>query len=97
MSKHTPGPWKAIPVLDGFIIQAPFRMTDGSDVYTIATVWSSMPQYKANATLIAAAPAMLEALVNLLTPGKTNASEIEGARDLLASLGHDVRAARGEG
>ena len=42
-----------------------------------------------------AAPDMLAALIDLLTPGLTSARAIEDARDLLARLGHDVRKAEG--
>lgn len=40
-----------------------------------------------------AAPVVLETLVNLLKPGSVSGAVIEQARDLLASLGHDVRGA----
>ena len=39
-----------------------------------------------------AAPDMLAVLRDLLTPGRTSAGSIEAGRDLLARLGHDVRA-----
>ena len=43
-----------------------------------------------------AAPDMLAVLVDLLKPGSVNGGVIESGRDLLARLGHDVRAPKAE-
>ena len=54
---HTPGPWKLGTSCDGFL-----TVTDGSK--TICTVGAAdlFPQIEIDATLIAAAPALLTAL-----------------------------------
>lgn len=56
MSKHTPGPWKAAHFTDGSQVYAP-----GADNRNVAL---SVPN-RADAELMAAAPAMLEALEQL--------------------------------
>jgi len=71
MNKHTPGPWKAhlnVPTarIEGHIIKV-----DDDVECPIASLWvgggtEGKPRQKANATLIAAAPDMLEALEELM-------------------------------
>jgi hypothetical protein len=74
-AKHTPGPWK---VRKGFIpdtfeifhpdrsIKRPFTP---SDLARVEADFGSSGQGKANAHLIAAAPALLEALQEILADG----------------------------
>lgn len=61
MNKHTPGPWKAVAVKSALSIKA----HDGC--VTIANIgWmlrQNYPESEANAKLIAAAPVLLEALL----------------------------------
>lgn len=61
-AKFTKGEWKARGTtrgLNGFYI--------GTDTQNIAQVYSSIPECEANARLIAAAPAMFEALKSVLS------------------------------
>lgn len=74
-NKHTPGPWTLSLDLDG----TPYVATDRNriaDVY-IRPMTESVPteQGMANATLITAAPELLDALESLLTIVKGSASE----------------------
>ena len=66
MTGHTPGPWKVLE-LDGELYVNPERGKHGQDEYAlIARVQhKGRPSYEANARLIAAAPALLEALKGL--------------------------------
>jgi hypothetical protein len=95
MSQHTPGPWALSPYREH---QSAVVMQAGTprmvcEVYG----YSDLPDNAANARLIAAAPALLEALVNLLdwAPDKSSdgpdwlkvkvhANDIERARAAIA-------------
>lgn len=63
MNTHTPGPWRIEENND----QGNIDILSNDDIYSfyIAEVWGGMRAQKANAHLIAAAPALLEALENL--------------------------------
>ena len=65
MANHTPGPWVSLPTYvgkDGY-------SKGGYEVKTVAgesvTGWGRVTQTEANARLIAAAPEMLEVLIEL--------------------------------
>lgn len=66
MSKHTPGPWKAVPTAFGPI---DIVVSDGRDIVTV--YGGGTGNKEANARLIAAAPDMLEALKQAQTNFKT--------------------------
>lgn len=66
-----------------------------AEVYARGTGSDDPAVQEANAKLIAAAPEMLQMLVDLLKPGSVNGGLIEAGRDLLERLGHDVRAEDG--
>ena len=63
MSKHTPGPWRDVNMGEQIVIIAPVP-TAIYDYYLVATV-SKGDHADANARLIAAAPELLEALVEI--------------------------------
>ena len=62
MSKHTPGPWE----MRGLTVFEP-----GKVALSIASITQHEPNARANARLIAAAPAMLAALRGLLEDAKS--------------------------
>lgn len=69
MSKHTPGQWEIIPQsIGGSIIAHPFETSqqlNPTGLRLICQMWqrgSSLAEDQANASLIAAAPELLEAL-----------------------------------
>lgn len=63
MSKHTPGPWKVIPVKTGYYIDS--RCGPVADTMDFDDEYGSI-ESEANARLIAAAPDLLEAARALL-------------------------------
>ena len=76
MTKHAPGPWKVDPVCLTMVYQ--------SDGYRIANTYRhpyDIPESKANARLIAAAPDLLETLrMSCAVLGRAAQHEIDGAR-----------------
>lgn len=61
MSKHTPGPWEVVELVDGYDIRSPesrCRIATASDP---EAVWGAIGREE-DACLIAAAPELLEAL-----------------------------------
>lgn len=68
MNKHTPGPWEVLEAED-----ARYITTDHGDQYIAKTV--DLLDEPANATLMAAAPELLDAIVNMVSRfdiGKSN-------------------------
>lgn len=57
MSEHTPGPWGPV---EGCSEGGAYEITLG--IGSVATVWGDCEESRANATLMAAAPELLEAL-----------------------------------
>src|SRR6056300_1013694 len=73
MSKHTPGPWEVVELVDGYDIRSPksrCRIATASDP---EAVWGAIGREE-DACLMAAAPELLEAL--------------EATVSLLEKLGH---------
>ena len=72
MSKHTPGPWVIIPGggqwSTGRIatIEPPPKKMTKITYWTVAEVNQQRGEHKANASLIAAAPDLLKALIDFL-------------------------------
>lgn len=66
--KHTPGPWWSERILteDGQKLYCIKHDESGFVVYNMPPPMSCAPEFEANARLIAAAPAMLEALEQLV-------------------------------
>jgi hypothetical protein len=65
MSKHTPGPWEVVELVDGYDIRSPesrCRIATASDP---EAVWGAIGREE-DACLIAAAPELLEALESLV-------------------------------
>ena len=66
MSKHTPGPWEVVELVDGYDIRSPesrCRIATASDP---EAVWGAVLREE-DACLIAAAPDLLEALEKLVS------------------------------
>ena len=62
--KHTPGPYKVVH--DNSIDATYIVPTEPPDSHAIARIYRNHPEYEENAHLIAAAPAMYEALKDLI-------------------------------
>jgi len=65
MSKHTPGPWEVVELVDGYDIRCPesrCRIATASDP---EAAWGAIGREE-DACLIAAAPELLEALVDFI-------------------------------
>ena len=66
MSKHTPGPWEVVELVDGYDIRSPesrCRIATASDP---EAVWGAIGREE-DACLIAAAPELLEALEQVVS------------------------------
>jgi hypothetical protein len=69
-AKHTPGPWHMMLTKDGYQIGTGLWEDWGNgdmafSEFQIATVWACMEEANSNARLIAAAPDLLEALLEI--------------------------------
>ncbi len=70
-AQHTPGPWTAVDPVDEPDVLC-HEIVGPTSGHPLATVWTDyyavapIPEHEANARLIAAAPALLEALEGLL-------------------------------
>ncbi|ENM3028935.1 hypothetical protein AB7A55_004957 [Pseudomonas aeruginosa] len=83
MSKHTPGPWEYSPVR-GSIALLHIYCADNKGPFHVER---SDAETDANAKLIAAAPELLEALVNLLpliSPLKAESQQVADASAAIA-------------
>ena len=86
MSKHTKGPWKAVPTsiddpaftLDIVAPQSPPHLESVGSCPTVATLWfrSDSEEAAANARLIAAAPELLAALQQSVASFDKDMSEL---------------------
>ena len=68
MSKHTPGPWEVVELVDGYDIRCPesrCRIATASDP---EAVWGAIGREE-DACLIAAAPELLEAIEAAIASG----------------------------
>lgn len=80
MSAHTPGPWR----VNGQRIEyGPMVAGDG---FAVAKIIRDPAEHKANARLIAAAPALLEALEGMLIPWATPRQEGEAMSKARAAI-----------
>lgn len=68
---HTPGPWKVYRATNGLVIGVG-DAEGGGVMDPRGGLWLDGPEREANARLIAAAPAMYEALKDLLAVGVIN-------------------------
>lgn len=106
MKKHTPGPWKLgdidiTPFGRGFV-----RSIDADTHGELATVVWQMEddlddnqpstECEANANLIAAAPELLESLVNLVGLAELGAARLDKYHAALANAEAVIAKARGE-
>jgi len=75
--KHTPGPWKVIPILDRNYNETVAIQSDNGDLITgedvIVGAMPLLPETEANAALISSAPDLLEALKGCLPSIKADA------------------------
>lgn len=78
-AKHTPGPWEVGHYGNSFIVTAKDRMYDVAVVRTIGNEDNA-----ANASLIAAAPALLEALQRAVEILSAHAYDTEPYRSVIA-------------
>ena len=77
-AKHTPGPWHAV-------IAGGVQPVIGGPLITSAHTKSGMlPNYEANARLIAAAPELLEALRGVVRVADRSTIEFDAARAAIA-------------
>jgi hypothetical protein len=92
-SKHTPGPWTALPDKEGWTIQSgQYRVCEVPNV-------NHFPQNEANARLIAAAPDLLEALGKITAYAEAHqfdflAVELDYCPDWVAPYRHIADTAR---
>ena len=92
MSKHTPGPWIVTDDVNAHVIRGAKSPHEGNGITFafrdyVCSIWGGY--HEANAHLIAAAPAMLEALEELLASDRADQNAIVG-RDV---DGHPLKAA----
>ena len=78
MSKHTPGPWK-IYSDHSHDVQIEAESTMIADLYT-----DDVPEFMDNALLIAAAPELLEALIDVVRIADRKTTEFDAARAAIA-------------
>lgn len=81
---HTPGPWVIVPYGDGDTLVIHYGQSQQRICFmaTPSSVTDDFPRIKANARLIAAAPALYEALEYLVSLGGGDC--LDPARDALA-------------
>lgn len=66
--KHTPGPWKVKPGTDGFVlVRAENAKEDFQNVHYWETTPMTFEERKANAKIIAEAPAMKDMLLTAMS------------------------------
>ena len=87
-AKHTPGPWNIVPVFAGYAING-YRIYAGDEI--VARTHAVDEGYdEANATLISAAPDLLQALKRLVArvdPDYTEAETLEAKAAIDKALG----------
>ena len=90
--EHTPGPWWLITADDEHTIHAPGHGT------IIATAHPLMPEYPANARLIAAAPELLSALEDMVRihPGGVEGDICVGTECLCQRARAAIKQAKGD-
>ena len=102
MSKHTKGPWIASdngPAFDSYI-HALKNKGDAFKFVAMVPLKTNPKETRANAQLIAAAPDLLEAAINVLEtypiPTITGASQYKLFASALTDLRNAIKKARGE-
>lgn len=99
MSKHTQGPWIATAKLSASENHRGFRIMDGANTWALADVQPGDEDGeigRANAHLIAAAPAMLEALEKLVYTLEDEVLMHDDQRAAMTQARAAIKAARGE-